>query len=32
VVAVVGQDLDVAKIGGRWLITKSTGSSPTLGA
>jgi ketosteroid isomerase-like protein len=32
VVAVVGQDLDVAKIAGRWLITKSTGSSPTLGA
>jgi ketosteroid isomerase-like protein len=32
VVAVVGQDLDVARIGGRWLITKSIGSSPTLGA
>jgi SnoaL-like domain len=32
VVAVVGQDLDVAKIGGRWLITKSTGSLPTLRA
>lgn len=30
VVAVVGQDLDVAKIGGRWLITKSIGSSPTI--
>jgi SnoaL-like domain len=31
-VAVVGQDLDVAKVGGRWLITKSVGSSPTIGA
>jgi len=30
--AVVGQELDVAKIGGRWLITKSVGSSPTLEA
>lgn len=28
--AVVGQQADVAKIGGRWLITKSVGSSPTL--
>ena len=32
VVAVVGQDLDVAKLGGRWMITKSIGSSPTIGA
>jgi hypothetical protein len=32
VVLIVGQNLDVAKIGGRWLITKSVGSSPTLGA
>jgi hypothetical protein len=32
VVLIVGQDLDVAKIGGRWLITKSVGSSPTIGA
>jgi hypothetical protein len=32
VVAVVGQDLDVAKLGGHWLITKSIGSSPTIGA
>ena len=30
VLAVVGQELDVQKIGGRWLITKSVGSSPTL--
>jgi hypothetical protein len=25
------QELDVAKIGGHWLITKSIGSSPSLG-
>jgi hypothetical protein len=31
VVAVVGQDTTVAKIGGRWLITNAVGSSPTLG-
>lgn len=31
VVAVVGQDVTVAKIGGRWLITNAVGSSPTLG-
>jgi ketosteroid isomerase-like protein len=30
VLAVVGQDTDVAKIGGRWLITKAVGSSPML--
>src|SRR5262245_7400741 len=30
VLAVVGQELDVARIGGHWLITKSVGSSPTL--
>lgn len=28
--SVVGQELDVQKISGRWLITKSVGSSPTL--
>jgi SnoaL-like domain len=28
--AVVGQELDVVRIGGRWLITKSVGSSPSL--
>ena len=32
VVAVVGQDRDVAKLDGRGLITKSIGSSPTIGA
>jgi hypothetical protein len=30
VLAVVGQELDVQKISGRWLITKSVGFSPTL--
>jgi ketosteroid isomerase-like protein len=30
VVAVVGADVDVAKINGRWLITNSVGASPTL--
>ena len=28
--AVVGQELDVARMGRHWLITKSVGSSPTL--
>jgi len=28
--AVVGQELDVARVDGHWLITKSIGSSPTL--
>jgi ketosteroid isomerase-like protein len=31
VVAVVGQQATVAKIGGRWLITNSVGASPVLG-
>lgn len=31
VVAVVGQDMTVARIDGRWLITNAVGSSPTLG-
>jgi ketosteroid isomerase-like protein len=30
VVLVVGQTADVARIGGRWLITKTSGSSPSL--
>jgi hypothetical protein len=30
--AVVGQELDVGRIHGNWLITKSVGSSPGLGS
>jgi hypothetical protein len=30
VVAVVGADMEVARIDGRWLITSMVGGSPTL--